>query len=95
MKKKITSLLGLALGLMAIPTNAQVAFQGFEGTGADNWGYTTNIPFYDEGVSFRRLPSTFVASANTINAYEGSNMIATRDIDNNHSKAHFWFLNSS
>ncbi|MGY6649259.1 T9SS type A sorting domain-containing protein [Wenyingzhuangia sp. IMCC45574] len=74
--------------LLAITTNAQIAFQGFESSASDTWNYSSNITFYDGAVSsgdFWNIES----SANTIIPYEGSNMVATRDLDNGHSQSFF------
>jgi len=42
-----TTFLLLVAGLTFLTTNAQIAFQGFGGTGADTWSYTAFPTFYE------------------------------------------------
>ena len=75
MKKNILFVILTTLSLVF--SQAQIAFQGFEGTAADTWGYTSDPGFYNLGADFWEL-RTFT---DQIVAYKG-NFVGGEDLRN-------------
>ncbi len=80
--KKITFL----LFILSLTLKAQMAFQGFEGTAADDWNYSLNVPAYNNN-SDTDLWTTYTSSIGTLGGpYAGSTYWVGRDLDNPYSE---------
>jgi hypothetical protein len=58
-------------------SNAQIAFQGFEGSASDNWGYVADPTFYDLGADYWHITT----STDNLTAYSG-NFVGGEDLRN-------------
>ncbi|WP_345007079.1 T9SS type A sorting domain-containing protein [Snuella lapsa] len=68
-------------------TVAQIVFQGFEGSGSDNWNYSTNIPLYNLNTDTDVWDIYSGALGSLDGARSGSFYFAGRDLDNPHSES--------
>lgn len=85
---KKTTLLTLFLAFGAFYLTAQTAKQDFDDESkSNNWGYTTNIPFYslnnDSDIWGKKIGS----NGRIAGAYSGTTYVAGRDLDNPYSES--------
>lgn len=84
---KKTTLILLLFVLSVFISQGQVAKQGFDKDDSDNWGYTSNIPFYGQNNNTDLWKEWAGANGRIPSAFSGSTYLAGRDLDNAYSQS--------